>query len=210
MIPVFVVTCLLLSEQTTRHGSGAEHVLDLVTYNQPDHPKPLDDPLEIPSGIVGGVDHQQARTEAPLRVTLASIAPDLLRAGDPFVYELLVENIGKNVVRMPWSPEQHLFSRRMRHASVASISLSPAKGTSQVIVSVALFGAEAVPGSLLGLAPGEKALIRAPGLWTLPDPTNASATVTGSIRVVARVTVFSASGVVGPVQSQNNVGVSIR
>jgi len=211
MVPFIIGTLMLLGQASQSQGGGVEHVLDLVTYQSSSNEgiSPVD-PLEIPGGIVGGVGHGQIATRQNLRVTLSSVAPQLQRAGDPFVYEVIVENIGQQSVGIPWSPEHRLFSRRMREAKVADVSLSTVAPNPQLIASVTLYGAEDVAGSLLNLAPGDRARIRAPGTWAMPADTAASALRLGSIRVGASVTVYTGAGVVGPLRSHNHLELGVQ
>jgi hypothetical protein len=210
VVSLIVAALILVGEAAQSHVSGVEHVLDLVAHRSSDDATLPTDPLEIPSGIVGGVGHSQAAAEQNIQITLFSISPLLQRAGDPFVYEVIVENVGRKSVRIPWSPEQNLFSRRMRDARTATVSLSTASASPQLIANVTLYGAEAVAGSLLDLAPGDKARIRAPGVWALPADAAVPALRMGSIRVVAIVTIYAESGVVGPVRSHNQVELGVQ
>jgi hypothetical protein len=143
-------------------------------------------------------------------VTPVSVDPYLQRAGDQFVYEVVLENIGNEAVRIPWSPEGHLFSKRMENATLATISISSLSNP-EPITSAILYGAEPVLGSLLKLDPGDKARVRAPGVWrSLSESPGTGSVEAASARIVAVVMVYSRQENLGPIRSQNIVEVGVQ
>lgn len=95
--------------------------------------------------------------------------------GEEFVYEVLVENTGREPIVLPWSPDRGAFVQPAPRIPAGYISggvylqVESASGQSAVLAlleSQALYGSDEVPRSRLTLAPGRTALLRVPAQWS--------------------------------------------
>ena len=114
--------------------------------------------------------------EPPETLNVTLVATDVVSFawGDHFVYELLIENIGKRPVTLPWSPDMGPFAQPVPRtppgfvAATLSLHVETHDGTSSrlaILHPQSLYGSYEVPGSLLVLAPGKTAHIRVPAQW---------------------------------------------
>jgi len=159
---VTVTVCVLGAQR-----SDIAHVLDVLTY-----------PLTQVQG-----DSQSLRTRPSLprtppvlanalTVELRSLERTSFLWGDSFVYEVVIENTGRALVTLPWSPDDAQFGDSIRRSpeyveAAVGVEVRPRRESqvAAVLRLQGLFGAPSVPGSLPQLAPGERALVRVPGQW---------------------------------------------
>ena len=112
---------------------------------------------------------------SPLKVTLVSVDRTDFVYGEEFVYEVLIENISKELVTLPWSPDQGAFVQPAPRIPSGYISgsvyllVESASGQPAVLAlldSQSLYGSDEVSRSRLALAPGRTALLRVPAQWS--------------------------------------------
>ena len=151
-------------------GREADHYLDIPGQGR----------TPIPSGSffpgpnsIGGSSHPSVSN--PLRLTLRSIDGADFAYGDYFNFEVLIENTGKQPIRIPWSPNAGAFAQPVRRTPSEflngglSLQVESADGKQALLAfldSQALYGSAEVPGSLLMLAPGRIAHVRVPAQWS--------------------------------------------
>jgi hypothetical protein len=108
------------------------------------------------------------RLKAPLRLRILSLDRLNYRYGEPFVVDLVVENIGKTDVALPWSPSPANVSTAP-DAPLQSISLAlyaeAAPGLTLRMELPHLYGAAFDQNSLNILRPGDSAEIVASGTF---------------------------------------------
>lgn len=197
----------------------ADYVLDVLGYRHTREPE-----REAPSDtrvIQGGsVSATSGGPVAPgLSVRLLSLDSLSYETGDPVIYELWIENIGKSPVALPWSPDRVLFTPPTLKLSApnvvqGSVALEVrARGNASrlaVLEPQPLFGSDDVlPGSLARLAPGQTAWIRTSGFWRMTDSERELMLrqPNGIVEVGAVLNIFSS---LVRVQSQNTIEVSIQ
>lgn len=166
---VFALAFGLTAGEVWGQVPQADYVLDLLTY--PRSQTTSDQGKEKSGRVVGGVAGQPKML--PLKLLLVSLDRSAYALGEAFVYEVLIENLSQEPIRLPWSPEVERFPRVEGIQPAAhrwlglTLSVSDANlGVRGVTSSQPLLGSEEVPGSLQTLASGETALIRVPGTWT--------------------------------------------
>jgi hypothetical protein len=149
--------------------------LDLVPFRD----LPRVDRQVIPRPAVTHGDEERSA----IAVRLMPLGRDVFVWGEEFEYEVLVENVGRRPVILPWSadwlipqetkPEQPT----VRRASVAIEvrSLDNQQRLAQLNPQ-GLAGSVNMPGTIQRLGPKEKAIIRVPASWLAID-VNAAARV---------------------------------
>lgn len=154
----------------------ADHVLDIVGYRlAPDDGLANPDAARLPAGSLGGASHEPS-SQLNVKVTLGRLDRLSYQTGDSVVFELWIENVGARPVMLPWSPDRAAFKTQerteppLRKASLF-LEVRDRSGFNRLawLEPQLLFGSETVDGSLITLAPREKALIRAPGYWRTSD-----------------------------------------
>lgn len=151
-----------------------DHVLDLVGRRQvapPDSTTTRRTPLE------GKASATSERSTASLKATLISLDADTYETGAPVVYEIELQNMGKETVLLPWSVDHHSIQELGSVAlpvTTATLSLEvwDTTGAERMLgrlESVLLIGSPNVFGSLQSLLAGETALIRVEGAWRASD-----------------------------------------
>jgi hypothetical protein len=192
------------------------HVIDLVG-NRPQPSTAASVPesqrLRVPFGRLG-----RAADDSPLPAVLDIRLLDLDRTsyliGDEFVYELLVSNKSGRAVPFPTSADEASFRKDMPRATAASVFLTfddPSLGP-QVLGSRTLYGAPAVAGSIVILAPGETVRLRLPGTWFLqsPSPAPPPRPWQRELHVKASVQLFASSEAHPLIQSDNAVDIVLQ
>jgi hypothetical protein len=168
-----------------------EYSLDIVGY-----PLTPDDSvsLEMRPGALppkrGGISDKPN-----LKVTLLSLDRLSYRPGDSAVYEVLLENVGSNIVRLPWSPDIAAFKPILNRApntvrrGSLFLEIQSAQDSKRLawLEPQPLLGNEGINGSVVSLRPGEKALVRTPAHWRSSDRDRARllAQANGLVRVAA-------------------------
>lgn len=119
--------------------------------------------------------HIRAPKILPLRITLSSLNKSSYQLGEEVIYDVILENITKNTIVIPWSPDRDKARPNSqniplgyREAFLSLVVKDEQKGE-QFIAGQGLFGSELLRGSLKILAPGQKVRVRAPGQWAFLD-----------------------------------------
>jgi len=139
----------------------------------------LDIPGQGRSGIPGGsffpgrnsLSSTSHPPPSPLKITFVSVDVTDLEYGDYFNFEVLIENISKEPVVLPWSPDAGAFAQPVPRTPAGFLSAlvllqveseSDPQSMLALFDAQALYGSSEVPRSLLTLAPGRAALLRVP------------------------------------------------
>lgn len=202
--------CLLLVAVQSAGLKPAAHVLDLVAAPAKDSGVAAADALEVPGGFLA---LNEKTGDGSLRVHLNSLEPLELGGGDPVVYEMTIENVGRTSIRLPWSPTNEGLRRTMPGAMVAVLSLAAA-GTPDSpgdfpVLSQVLYGVQQVGESVITLGPGESAQVRAPGHWTLQSQIRDRVARDRRLRLVGTLRLYRPTGPL-QVRSAEEVSVLIR
>jgi len=190
---IAVVCCCVASAQQTRVANPT-FMIDLLTLQRADDKGSQNgdvaeqDRLGLRVEGRGTPTHSVA-SSTQLEMTLESIDRHDYRLGDPMIYEVVVRNTGGHTVPFPSSVQARRFSRGMSGARWAAVSLQVESETlgRQLVGSDLLYGADAVTGSLIHLAPGQSVRIRVPGTWFFRSafPTSAPGHWTSTAEVKA-------------------------
>jgi len=171
LLPAVVI---LLSAAPGAQNVKSDHYLDIPGHTYTSTPASSFHPLLTG---VSALTHQKYLTS--LKLALLSVQFSDFVLGDHFVYEVLIENTGKASVTLPWSPNKGAFGQRVPRIPagyrLALISLHVESAGEQPAVLALLdaqtvYGSEEVPRSLLVLAPGQIARIRAPAQFSASMP----------------------------------------
>src|SRR4051812_35674116 len=164
-----------------------EHVLDIAAFRLT--PETTAAPnAGIPPSDFSGRSH--APTSRPLSLTLAALHRSVYVSGETMEYEVLLENVSRGPVTLPWSPDRVRFTNVERQiTSVLELEVRDAVGT-RVLAHLqpqVLYGAREIPGSLLVLPPGHTARIKVPSVWIAPEQQTRAMLLepSGALRVFA-------------------------
>jgi len=109
----------------------------------------------------------------PLRLTLLSVERSDFVFGARFVYDVLIENTGRETVIIPWSPDRGAFVQPAPRipdgfrTGIVFLEVESAAGKALGLLDgQPLYGSNEVPRTLLPLAPGRTARMRVPGWWS--------------------------------------------
>jgi len=171
----YICTVVLL---LSVHGSAAqptpkprEHLIDLTNA------------AAVPSGSVPAA--RQLSLQVPVAVSphhpvassIRVLPPQLDRAeyrlGDPFFFEVVIENVSSSPLEFPTLLDGSMIDRDMAGAAVASVVLTfddKLLGR-QTVSPQFLYGSRDVPGSLVAVEPHESLRIRVQGRWILSRAT---------------------------------------
>lgn len=190
-------------------GGPPAHVLDLVAAPQGEAGATAADALEIPGGLLP-LNHRDLSPS--LRLHLESIEPMDLAGGEPVVYQITIENVGRTSVQLPWSPTNEGLKRTMPGSTVGVLSLAAAAMPNLPgdipVVSQPLYGAPQVAESLITLEPGEYARVRVRGHWTLQAQIRERVGQDRTIRLVGTLMLYLPTGT-GQVRSVEEVTVHL-
>jgi hypothetical protein len=135
------------------------------------------------------------RSNASAKLTLVALDRTVYEFGDPVVFEVDIENTGRQPMVLPWSPDQALFplERRAsmqgyRSATVTLWVQSRATGKDLAwLDGQTLQGTEELSGTLQVLAPRQRARLRLPGRWHASDAQMSAALADqgGEVQVIA-------------------------
>ncbi len=120
-------------------------------------------------GLIGGTSTRKATL--PLRVKLEKLDKQQYETGERFVYEISLENIGNEVLLLPWEPDEKKIQSgkslgKPAESSVMYVSLAVDELDRDVIFGAErIFSASSMPGTYKRLSPGQKVMIRASGVW---------------------------------------------
>jgi hypothetical protein len=204
--------------RTAAQQRSPDHVLDVLTYEF----TPAKETQE--SGIVMGGSmgmssgDRREPLSARLAVTLISLDRTSFQWGDSVIYEVLLENVGRVPIVLPWSPDPNLFLEFAEPSSPppyqkAVVELQVLTSTSKLVARLpaqGLYGSDAVAGSLLVMAPRQTALIRIPTQWSVSDAEHGEVMreqPNGEVRVTASF--LSISERPGSVRAKNELDVLI-
>jgi hypothetical protein len=161
---LIVLTAAEFSGQSTPR----QHRLDLATASL----SVIRDPTTVRGPCFAG--HSGYKSELPVRVTFEGVTPGEYRVGEPFAYELMVENIGSAAIVLPWLPQDSLLDRPVEQLVMARIALeaTDAAGKTLNFAPGHLEGSPEVPNSTITLQPRDRATIRIEGrMQTTLEPT---------------------------------------
>ena len=125
---------------------------------------------------VSGSTHAPA---SPLKLTLVSVDRTDFVYGEEFIYEVLIENTGREPITLPWSPDLGAFVQPAPRIPAGYLrgsvylQVESASGQPAVLALLdlqPLYGSDEVPRSRLSLAPGRTALLRVPAQWSATMP----------------------------------------
>lgn len=132
-------------------------------------------PWRVIEGSGGGLTSGWHPPPPRLKIALLQTEKTSYQFGDEAVFEILIENITKEVVVIPWSAELDIVKpdddRDPPGYASALLSLvieAPPYGW-VLLASHSIYGSNVMAGSLKRLAPGEKVRIRAPGMLYVGD-----------------------------------------
>jgi hypothetical protein len=123
--------------------------------------------------VVGGTGVRKA--ELPIKITLLSLDRESYTLGDKGFFDIALENIGKEPVLIPWSPDPRIGTPSQGTAvpgnlhAVISLLAGRTAATGERVDTFGLYGSEFVHGSLKRLEPGRKVRIRVPFTWQFFD-----------------------------------------
>lgn len=164
-----LVLCLGAVAAVSGQSRPAHHVLDVVTYRLASDSGAASAPAGVPAGHVSAKVHD--RSAVTLRARLVSLDFATYQTGDPVIYEIEIENMGRTPVVLPWSPDGVRVSRESDGESIQAIvslevwDVSGSRRRLGALEPLPLSGSPNVAGSLQSLGPMEIALIRVPGTW---------------------------------------------
>jgi hypothetical protein len=169
-------------------------------------------------GISSTVGHTRRQPGAdPFKITLLSINKRNYQLGDEVIYDILLENVAKNAVTIPWSPDQdavrpdeNILPPGSLESFISLVVTDDASGH-QAVASHPIYGSELVSGSLKILRPGHSVRIRVPGQFVILDTEAAKGMLAKSplkIEVRARFAIFNTQ--YEPAISINSQAIELR
>jgi hypothetical protein len=192
----------------------ADFVLDLLTFQH----APASDAANPPTSGSGGGSSHRNPTPDPIRLTLLTLERTRYAWGDSIVYEVLVENIGRRPVTLPWSPDliaaDSVRPGRADDNRSGAVSLEVRRDGRPLpnarIAFQTLFGARTQPRTVQTLAPRQTALIRVPGYWEASAAEVASVMGQEQAATVQVTAVFDLFDEHLQVHSVNSIEVSVE
>jgi hypothetical protein len=192
-----VCVVALMSSAVAQQRPTPDYLLDVASRG----PVPLDEstsPAGARTGSGGG--DSRARTAGDVEISLVRLdAAPPFEWGEHFVYEVLVENVGRDVVMLPWSPDRNVYA-----LGRSGLAIDVLKGSVVLEVYSAdgvtplaklepqlLGGSDALGGTVQPLRPGETAVLRLPGRWRSIDSGGAERVLAqpeGQVTLKARLT----------------------
>jgi len=146
-----------------QRGGDIKHFLDLT---DPSILRTSPDFLE--GGDVGFSG--QRETILPLELQLLRLDRQEYIFGTPFHYEVAIKNIGSTPVRIPWSADRKTLESHNMAVTRATLALvlTEVNGREHLVGATILEGSDGIAGSFETLLPRESAVIRIPGVLSLP------------------------------------------
>lgn len=181
LVGIFVTALLLAgvfvtsaeSNHQVRTSTGQQqdpNFLDLTAYDSAE-----DRPQRTGGGVASSVGGADILKAAPLGVILQRLDRRNYHFGEQVIYEVTLQNISKDVLTIPWSPDLNRLGLNGQfnqpgytEASLSLVAEDEIAGP-QFIDSQRIFGAPGVSSSLKKLRPGESIRIRAAGSWQFTD-----------------------------------------
>jgi hypothetical protein len=149
----------------------------------------------------------------PFDVTLTSTDRNGYTVGESMIFEIELRNVSKRPVAVPWTIDRSLIRSTMpgARALVVSLTFTHAVQGEETIGHQTVYGAEAVPGTLRTIEPGEILEMRAEVPLNLHKwwP-RGSETSTNKVRVKALVSLASRDQYYPPATSQNDAVIQLR
>jgi hypothetical protein len=110
------------------------------------------------------------KTPTPIRVFAPQFQRFLYQLEDFVIFDLVLENVGSEVIHFPTLSAGTSVERDMPGAAVASVALrfEDPVGGSQTMGLHLLYGASRLPGSLIAIEPHQRVRIRARSTWHYP------------------------------------------
>ncbi len=119
------------------------------------------------------VSHDTPFPKLPLQITLLSIDKASYQMGEEMIFDVVIKNVGQDVVVIPWSPyrdrvqpDDETHPAGYADANLGLVLSDKVVGE-QVVFGPWLYGSDRVPSSLKRLRPGKTVRIRAAGRWAL-------------------------------------------
>ena len=210
-----VVTVILVASPGL-DGQSPRHIIDVVSLAPAAHDPALEVPeserLRVPTLLT--TSPGQAHPSLPFSVRLVSLDAGAYVVGGRFIYEVVIENRGDQPVDLPRSREEALFRQDMTGARLASLHLAvddPVLGR-QLLGYTLLYGADAVPDSVITVQPGEQVSIRSQGdLWLQSLPASTPTDwVARTVNVTAELQMYDFKKEYVPQTSPESIAVEIR
>jgi hypothetical protein len=157
----------------------------------------------------------------PLEFTLLKLDKRSYQMGDEVVYDVVIRNVGRNVVVIPWSPdrdrvkpEEKTYPAGYMDATLSLIITDKVLGE-QSIYGASMYGSQHVRSSLKKLRPGQAVRIRAPSHWALTSDSASQGILsrlpqTFTVRARFSVMKHTSSPSPEPVTSNNSVTVVLK
>lgn len=163
-VAIFCLSWFLIPEVKGQNND----FLDLTKVRPPSEKKVS---RTIGGGVSGSNDTRSPKL--PLQITLISLNKHSYEMGEEMIYNVVIRNVGRDVVVIPWSPdrdqikpEEMTYPPRYVDAILSLVITDEVLGE-QMIYGPSLYGSEHVPSSLKKLRPGQAVRIRAPSRWVL-------------------------------------------
>ena len=161
------VICLCLFVIPTAQAQS-DSFLDLTKVKPPKNEKLFDS-----RDLTLSVSNDTRFPRLPLKITLLSLDKGSYQMGDEVIYDVVIRNVGQDIVVIPWSPdrdqvkpEEKTYPPGYVDATLSLVITDKVLGE-QMIYGPSLYGSEYVPSSLKKLRPGQAVRIRAPSHWAL-------------------------------------------
>ena len=166
----FTLTCvcvaLLIGQSRDR-----ELLLDLTSEPAANH------------GALTAAQHRAMRSGAGTRGTgapasdirisasLQDLGQTVFTLGDPLVYDVVLQNTGTTPLALPWASDRALFAGKDVVEAILTLEVRDASGRNRLATlgSQSLLGNRELEGSMVVLQPGERARVRVPARWYLPE-----------------------------------------
>jgi hypothetical protein len=164
---------LLAGGAAPQQRPAREHVIDLTIAPAPGAATAMPGPRQLTLQVPFVASADVPRKQPPIRVSAPELERPDYRIGDPFVFEVVFQNVSDAPIAFPTLPDGSAVDREMPGAALAAVGLAFDDQIlgHQVVSPQALYGANPIEGSLIAVQPGERVRIRARGTWILSRST---------------------------------------
>jgi hypothetical protein len=154
--------CLLSVSTLAAQSIPSEPILDIVGFRAT-AARPRDDVRDLASPV-NTIPASGSVEKISLTIDLVDLQRDVFKLGESLIYEVVLENTGRRPITLPWSPDTERFRDVTHQRAFLLLEVRDARGKAVLarLEPQVLFGSEAVPESLLTLAPGRRARVRVP------------------------------------------------